>query len=132
MNRLVNQRNYRYSHVRKGEDYTLPSLTVPDSVPTPRELLARFKRGENVAVFDPVFTDSEFIPDDYERLDKQEKLDMARELKASIAAARARNTKPPGEASAPSRAGGRPHGDKSEADTGGANRPGGGAPPAIG
>lgn len=123
MKRMLNQRTYADARIRRGENYSLPSLTVPDHVVSPRDLLARFKRGENISVFDPVFTDSEYIPDDIERMDRLDKIDLAREIAESVHAARMGKTKNPREASA--RDGLSP--SKSDAERG-SSGPGDGAP----
>lgn len=66
----------------KGESLTIPGQTLPL-----RTLLDRYVMGGNVEVFPPVYLGEEEtdIPDDLERMDPFEKLEMARELRQSIA-----------------------------------------------
>jgi hypothetical protein len=67
-----------------GERNVLPSLTVPGMTLSLRELLDKYVRGENVSMFEPIYSDDGSIPDDLERLSPTERIDMAREIRAGI------------------------------------------------
>jgi len=67
-----------------GEKNTGISLTVPDQVPSLAEMLRRYVRGGDVQMFTPVYTDDENIPDNLERMNEIERIELAREMKTAI------------------------------------------------
>lgn len=74
--------------VKKGEAFDLeaePSLTVPDQGMTIQEILERYTRGGEVRVLKPQYledsgTDVGSMIPDFEKMDKLDKIDMAREV----------------------------------------------------
>jgi len=73
-----------------GEQFTLPSLTVPDmSIPLPT-LLKRYRR-DGTEFLEGVYTgDDPDLPDNFEKMDKMQRIDFARENAARIAEGRAK------------------------------------------
>lgn len=74
--------------IKKGEYYDLskePSLTVPDQAMTVQEILERYTRGGEVRVLKPQYLEDEstdvgaMVPD-LSKMDKLDKIDMAREV----------------------------------------------------
>lgn len=59
-----------------------PSLTVPGQVLPLRTVLERFRRGQSVQSFNPVY--NEDFPPGYESLDKIERIEMARSAAADV------------------------------------------------
>lgn len=68
-----------------SEDCSAPSVTVPNQTLSLKTLIERFTRGQSVATLTPVFNGSEALAQiPIERLTKQEKVDLSRELKKGI------------------------------------------------
>jgi len=63
-----------------GEIYKKPSKTVPDMALSLKDLLARYVRGEDVATFQPQYTNDPAIPDGIENLSSIEKLGLKSEI----------------------------------------------------
>lgn len=80
--------HYQYSmglhnpHAEPGAKQ--PSLTVPGMTLSLKQLVERYTRGGNVAMFNPVYTDDLDIPDNLERMDPMERLDHARQIQQGI------------------------------------------------
>lgn len=92
---VVNHFNYNQGAKFRNpvfEKFSKPSLTVPGMVMSLAEMLKRYVRGENVTVFEPVYTDLD-IPDNLELMGEIERLDMARNLDAGIRQHRSKMTK---------------------------------------
>lgn len=74
---------FNYDFKKYGEDFTKPSLTVPDMTMSLRELVERFTRGQEVPYRTPMYDENE----DYhelEKLDKIEKLERAKQIRKGI------------------------------------------------
>jgi len=71
----------------KGEVYTLPSLTIPDQALSLETLITRYVRGGEVQVFPGVFGGDDLIPVNLERMDEIERIELARNIKASMPSA---------------------------------------------
>jgi hypothetical protein len=73
-----------------GEIHTKPSETIPGMTLGLRELVDRYtikdlREGKTgVAMFTPTYSHDLDIPDNLERLDVQDKLEMAREIRGTI------------------------------------------------
>jgi len=75
---------------------TFPSQTVPGMTLSLRELVNRYVRGESVPVFTPQYNaDDDIIPHDLERMDVQDKLMFAKDLRHAIQTERSRRSFPP-------------------------------------
>jgi len=94
---VINNSNWRMYHCNSqgkrlpigGETTNTPSKTVPGQQLSLRQLIERYSRGAHVEVFEGSYsTDPTF--DNMERLDKVERLEAAKQVKQSIADARAR------------------------------------------
>lgn len=72
------------SHKLKGEVNTMPSLTVPDQALSVRAILERYVRGQSVENFPGVYTDSDLVPDGWERMDVIERTEYARAMKDDL------------------------------------------------
>lgn len=84
---IVNWATYHLVHNREGERFSKPSKTVPGMAESLHSLLRRLVRGENVTVYEGVYTgEDEVVPDNLERMDFAQRLDLADELRGSIAA----------------------------------------------
>lgn len=86
-NFVVNHNNYR--RLRLGNPSAepktdLPSLTVPDQALSLKTLLERYTMGMEVPVRQAIYTDSGIIPDDLERMDEMERIQLARDLKVAV------------------------------------------------
>ena len=74
--------------IKKGESFDLesePSLTIPDQALTIQEILERYTRGGEVRVLKPQYledaqTDVGSMVPDMSKMDKLDKIDMAREV----------------------------------------------------
>ena len=62
----------------------MPPITVPGQDMSIQEVLMRYQQGRDVQSFQGVYTDSPFVPDNWERMDIQERLDYQRSLRADI------------------------------------------------
>lgn len=78
MKKVVTAHNY----VRKGYTFEKPSLTVPGQTLPVRTVLDRFRRGQSVQSFTPVYNPE--FPAGYERLNKLDRIDLAREQAAEV------------------------------------------------
>lgn len=68
------------------EDCSGKSVTVPNQTLSLKTLIERFTRGQSVATFAPVFNGSDDVSRiPIERMTKQEKIELARNLKQNIA-----------------------------------------------
>lgn len=86
---LTFQEGYRNSIAEPR--MTLPSQTVPGMTMSMRELVNRYVRGEPVPTFTPQYNaDSDIIPDNLERMDVQEKLMLAKNVRDAIQTERSR------------------------------------------
>lgn len=88
--KIRNHSNYLAEGNPSGEVFKLPSLTVPGMVPSLRELLDRYVRGENVAQFNPIYDDNPLIPDNFERLDFAEREEYLADIKEVVKETRSR------------------------------------------
>lgn len=71
----------------KGEVNHKPSLTVPDQVPSLSEMLRRYVRGDDVQQFQPVYNEgNDELIDKLEKMDRADRIQAARDIKASIRA----------------------------------------------
>lgn len=92
MRNLVNWSNYRTTGNPSGEKNDKPSKTVPGMTLSLRELLDRYIKGGSVEVFNGVYDST--APENIERLDPMERLDLARNLKGAIDDAQKRISRP--------------------------------------
>ena len=67
----------------------MPPITVPGQDMSIQEVLMRYQQGRDVSTFNGVYTDNPFVPDGWERMDIQERLDYQRSLKSSVLSAAA-------------------------------------------
>lgn len=74
----------------KGYVFTLPSLTIPGQSLSLKDLLERYVISGTTEMFNAQFTgeDETDIPDNLEKMDKMEKIHLARELRLGIEDAR--------------------------------------------
>lgn len=85
---MVNSSNYIAPSLERN---TAISQTVPDMSITVRQMMDRHNAGGAVAVFKPVFTgESNILPDNFERMDKIERQQLARSLGDFVATTRDR------------------------------------------
>jgi len=85
-----NSSNYVHSLTRV-ECNDGPSTTVPDMSLSLRDLLNRHKAGGKVKVFEPVYTgENSMIPDDFERMDQMEKVELAKKVSDFVRTTRGR------------------------------------------
>lgn len=77
---LIKRHNYT------GQEFTLPSMTVPDQTMSIRTILEKYARGENFNQRIPVFSedDGENMGIDIRRLDLSEIADLKRQNDAEI------------------------------------------------
>lgn len=96
LNHIVNWQTYSMGvHNAIGETNEKPSKTVPGMAESLHSLLARLVRGENVTVYPGTYTgDDESIPDDLERMDFSQRLELAGEIKDHIASHQRRRQPP--------------------------------------
>lgn len=73
-------------HPAVSEVNILPSRTVPDQALSLREMVARYAQGGSVEMFQPVYTDNELIPDNWERWDEIDRIEYSRALKLDLKA----------------------------------------------
>jgi len=66
------------------------SETVPGQGITPKEVLDRYVNRKSLPVMDGVYTDNHLLPDNYERMDKVERVELAYYMHSLIADRRAR------------------------------------------
>lgn len=59
-----------------GEINIGPSMTVPGSNLSLRQLLERYSMGQNVQTFQGTYTDDDIIPDNFERLDQHDRIEL--------------------------------------------------------
>lgn len=90
MIRHLRSRHYHpkecYHEMTFGETFTGPSLTVPDQSLSLKDLLERYVMGQNVETFKGVYNgDQDDIPENIDRMDHLEKLDLARQVRGKIA-----------------------------------------------
>lgn len=78
--------NPHWMHPAVSEQNILPSRTVPDQALSLREMVARYAQGGSVEMFQPVYTDNELIPDNWERWDEIDRIEYARALKIDLKA----------------------------------------------
>jgi len=83
-NIIINQHTYAAKNHRRYETNDLPSKTVPGQTLSLKTLLERFTRGQGVETYTPIYDDSGTYPDNLERMDKMEKLELARGIKSKI------------------------------------------------
>lgn len=79
---IINQHTYRMKNHRRYETNAKPSLTVPGQTLSLKELLARYTRGQSVETFTPIYDDGYYPETD--RMDKIEKIELARSLRGAI------------------------------------------------
>lgn len=72
-----------HNYVRKGYVSHKPSLTVPGQVLPIRTVLDRFRRGQSVQSFNPVYNPD--LPPGYESMDKIERIEAARAQSRTVA-----------------------------------------------
>lgn len=80
MKKVITAHNF----VRKGysPEKPSPSLTVPGQVLSIRTVLDRFRRGQSVQSFSPVYNPD--IPPGFENMDKIERIEAARVQRSSV------------------------------------------------
>lgn len=83
MRSIVNWGNYKTHSNRVGERNTLPSLTVPGQTLSLQQLLDRYVRGDQVAVFNPVYTEDPMF-DGLEQMDEMDRRDLALGIREGI------------------------------------------------
>jgi len=88
--KIRNHSNYLELGNPSGEDFTLPSQTIPGMVPTLRELLDKYVRGETVTQFNPIYDDNPLVPDNFERLDFAEREEYLADIKEVVKETRSR------------------------------------------
>jgi len=94
MRNLVNWSNYQgTSNPRTEPKNTEPSKTVPGMTLSLRDLLDRYIKGGSVAVFEGQY-DAFDVPDNIERMDPMERLELSREIGASLEHHRTKPNKP--------------------------------------
>jgi len=73
-----------HNFVRKGysSEKPSPTLTVPGQVLPIRTIMDRFRRGQSVQSFTPVYNPD--LPPGFESMDKIERIEAARAQKASV------------------------------------------------
>lgn len=72
-----------HNYVRRGFEFKKPSLTVPGQVLPIRTVLDRFRRGQSVQSFNPVYNPD--LPPGYEAMDKIERIEAARAQARNVA-----------------------------------------------
>jgi len=79
-----------------GEVIESPGLTVPGQALAVRDILERYVRGRDVETFAGVYTDSDLVPDGWERMDEIERIEYTRAMKADLETKvkRVRDSKP--------------------------------------
>lgn len=82
MKKVVTAHNY----VRTAFSPTKPGLTVPGQILPIRTILERFRRGQSVQSFAPVYNPD--VPPGYENLDPIERIEAARAQANKVAAMR--------------------------------------------
>jgi len=83
--RCITHASYSQEMPARGQTFVKPSQTIPGMVPSLRDLIERYTRGEGIEQFNPVYTDSDLIPDNLERMDVFERMQYSKDLKESIA-----------------------------------------------
>lgn len=68
----------------------MKSVTIPDRTMTMRQLIERHQSGGTVKTFSPVFTDSELLPDNFERMDNLERAKLLKDLGQFVVTTRGR------------------------------------------
>lgn len=71
----------------KGVSNNLPPITVPGQALSIQEVIARYQSGRDVSHFAGSYTDSDLVPDNWERMDVMERLDYTRQMRVDIALA---------------------------------------------
>lgn len=82
-NGIVTQRTYLLFGNPIGEFNPLPSETVPNMTMSIQEIMAKYVRGENITVFEPVYNDDPLF-DGIEKMDQLERLELAQHLKIGV------------------------------------------------
>jgi len=77
--KVITAHNFR----RTGFEFSKSSLTVPGQVLPIRTVLDRFRRGQAIQSFNPVYNPE--VPPGYEGLDKIERIEAAREQANKVA-----------------------------------------------
>jgi len=107
---IVNAANYAQLYpVPKGETLTGLSETIPGQGITPQQIVSRYVNGKALPQLNGVYNDNPMLPDNFERLDAVQRVQLAHQMRAIVAdrrekmfARRARPTTAPSE-SAPSK-----------------------------
>lgn len=86
---IVTQFNYRETSNPRQEKVSPVSVTDPSQHVPLDELLRRYSRGQNVEVFEATYNDDFPFHADLQRMDKLDKLEMARDIRHGIERARA-------------------------------------------
>lgn len=69
------------SHVVIGEKNFSVSRTIPDQVMSVGEILQRYVRGQSIDAVPPVYTESDLVPVNWERMDEIERIEYTRTQK---------------------------------------------------
>lgn len=93
MNRILNRLNWVSQHTDpKTNILTVPgetlfgeSETIPGQGITPREIVTRYINGKTLPNLQGVFTDNQYLPDNFERMDKVDKSILAYQMLAIVA-----------------------------------------------
>lgn len=93
--KIINAQNFVDHHsydgtLILGEVNNSPSLTVPNMTLSLEDLIKRYVRGDDVTVFEGVFTGDDDLFDGVERMDSLDRLDLARHLDTTISDIRSR------------------------------------------
>lgn len=107
---IINAANYAALYpIPKGETLTGLSETIPGQGITPQQIVSRYVNGKALPQLNGVYNDNPMLPDNFERLDQVERVQLAQHMRSIIAnrqekmaARRARPTSAPSE-SAPSK-----------------------------
>jgi len=88
------------THAYDGEKFVLKNvITVPDQALSVRDILDRYVRGRDVETFAGVYTDSDLVPDNWERMDQIERTEYVRSMKEDLVQKMKRATSRPTKAS---------------------------------
>lgn len=81
---VANWANYSQQSKGRAEHFKRPSLTVPGQTLSLKQLLDRYVKGQDVDVFTPQYSEDPDIPDNLEKMDTLEKLDLAQNIRRGI------------------------------------------------
>lgn len=80
---IMSQKKFTaHNYTHRGFVTKLPSVTIPGQVMSLTQILDRFRRGQSVQSFPPVYNPE--FPPGYEELSKIEKIELAREQSSKV------------------------------------------------